>query len=48
MWQLDVAATSASSGSIFSATDIGSGTDKGDDEAGTRKPPSNCHSWPRL
>ncbi len=48
MWQLEIAATKASSGSTFSATDQGSGTTWGDEEAGTLTPPSNSHQWARL
>ena len=47
MWQLEVAATSASSGSTPAGSDSGTGTDSGDDEAGTRAPPSNTHSCAR-
>ena len=48
MWQLEVAATSASSGSTASATEYGTFTVRGDEEARTVAPPSNDHSWPRL
>jgi len=48
MWQLDSAATNASSGSTFSATACGNGTMCGDADAGTTRPPSNAHSWARL
>jgi hypothetical protein len=48
MWQLDSAATSASSGSTASSADIGSGTDEGADDAGTSTPPSKRQVWRRL
>ena len=48
MWQLESAATNASSGSTASAREYGSRTDSGEDEAGTVMPPSNDHVWPRL
>jgi hypothetical protein len=48
MWQLDAAATRASSGSTAAGSDIGTGTDNGDDDAGTVSPPSKRHSCARL
>jgi hypothetical protein len=48
MWQLDSAATSASSGSTASVRDSGSRTDSGEDEAGTVTPPSKAHVCARL
>ncbi len=48
MWQLDRAATSASSGSTASARESGRRTDSGEDEAGTVTPPSNDHGGARL
>jgi diguanylate cyclase (GGDEF)-like protein len=48
MWQLERAATKASSGSTASVTDIGSGTTSGEADAGTLTPPSKRHSCPRL
>src|SRR5262245_57079966 len=47
MWQLDSEATSASSGSTAAATDMGSGTTCGDDDAATSVPPSNNQRGPR-
>ncbi len=41
MWQLDKAATSASSGSTPAGFDHGAGTTAGEEDAGTVKPPSN-------
>ena len=41
-------ATKASSGSTFSATDIGSGTTLGEEEAAIVAPPSNSQVCPRL
>ena len=48
MWQLDKAATKASSGSTASARENGSRTDSGEEEAGTVTPPSKAQVWPRL
>src|SRR5262245_53263503 len=48
MWQLDSAATSASSGSTASAREKGTFTDNGEEEAETFTPPSNDHSCARL
>src|SRR5581483_6137349 len=48
MWQLDSAATRASSGSTASARDRGRRTDDGAEEAGTVMPPSNDQVWARL
>jgi len=48
MWQLERAATRASSGSTAASTDIGTRTTCGEDEAGTSTPPSKCQVWPRL
>jgi hypothetical protein len=48
MWQLEIAATNASSGSTASVTESGTGTECGDEEAGTSTPPSNSQRWPRL
>ena len=48
MWQLEAAATSASSGSTASARESGTGTDIGDEDAGTLTPPSKDHSCARL
>jgi hypothetical protein len=47
-WQLDRLATKASSGSTAPASDIGSGTTAGEEDAGTTVPPSKCHVWARL
>jgi hypothetical protein len=41
MWQLEMAAMKASSGSTFAGFDQGTGTIDGDGEAGTVSPPSN-------
>src|ERR1051325_11497066 len=41
MWQLEIAATNASSGSTWAGLDHGAGTTEGDGDAGTVKPPSN-------
>ncbi len=41
MWQLDSAATNASSGSTAASTEKGSRTECGEEEAGTSIPPSN-------
>src|ERR1043166_9076694 len=41
MWQLEMEATKASSGSTLAAFDHGAGTPDGDGEAGTMAPPSN-------
>src|SRR5262249_39650731 len=43
MWQLETAATNASSGSTFAGFEYGRGTTEGDGEAGTVMPPSNSH-----
>jgi len=43
MWQLEIAATYASSGSIFAGFEYGAGTAAGEDEAGIESPPSNDH-----
>src|SRR5262245_11096298 len=48
MWQLESAATSASSGSTASARDSGTRTESGEEEAGTVTPPSNDHRCARL
>ena len=48
MWQLDTAATNASSGSTASSRERGSGTTDGDEDAATVMPPSNDHEWLRL
>ena len=48
MWQLESAATNASSGSTASATEYGSRTLSGEDEAGTVMPPSKRQLCPRL
>ena len=40
MWQLDIEATNASSGSTADALENGAGTTDGDAEAGTTWPPS--------
>src|SRR5437588_351278 len=40
MWQLEIEATYASSGSTFAAFDHGAGTTEGEGDAGTVKPPS--------
>src|SRR5260370_42384155 len=41
MWQLEIAATNASSGSTCAGFEYGTGTTDGDGEAGTVRPPSN-------
>src|SRR5471032_2861790 len=41
MWQLEIAATNASSGSTCAGFEKGTGTTEGEDEAGTVMPPSN-------
>lgn len=41
MWQLEIDATNASSGSTASALEYGTGTECGDDDAATSAPPSN-------
>src|ERR1041384_7807316 len=43
MWQLEIAATYASSGSTLASFDHGFGTLCGDGDAGTVRPPSNVH-----
>jgi hypothetical protein len=43
MWQLDTAATYASSGSTLAGLDQGAGTTEGDGDAGTTTPPSKVH-----
>ncbi len=48
MWQLESAATKASSGSTASARDSGNGTTEGEADAATSMPPSKRHAWPRL
>jgi hypothetical protein len=48
MWQLDSAATSASSGSTAFSADSGTRTTCGEDEAGTSTPPSKCQVCARL
>ena len=49
MWQLETAATNASSGSTASATEIRQrARSSGDDDAGTAMPPSKLQLWPRL
>ena len=48
MWQLDSAATNASSGSTPAGSERGTRTTCGDDEARTIAPPSNSHSCARL
>ena len=48
MWQLESAATSASSGSTAASTDIGTRTTFGEEEAGTSMPPSKRQLWARL
>ena len=40
MWQLEIDATNASSGSTLASFEYGFGTAAGDDEAGTVVPPS--------
>src|SRR5215510_301468 len=48
MWQLEMAAMNASSGSTPAGSHIGSGTTCGDAEAGTDSPPSNVQTCARL
>ena len=48
MWQLESAATKASSGSIAAGSDMGSGTTCGEEEAGSSRPPSKRHVCRRL
>ena len=48
MWQFDSDATNISSGSTAEASDMGSGTTCGDDEAGTSTPPSKRSVCRRL
>ena len=48
MWQLEIEATNASSGSIAEGSDMGGRTECGDAEAGTVSPPSKLHSCARL
>src|ERR1039457_1659893 len=43
MWQLEIAATKASSGSTQAGLDHGAGTTCGEGDAGTVAPPSNVH-----
>lgn len=43
MWQLEIDATNASSGSTHAGFDQGFGTDVGAGDAGTVTPPSNVH-----
>jgi hypothetical protein len=43
MWQLEIAATKASSGSTFASFEYGFGTAEGEGEAGTVTPPSKLH-----
>src|SRR5580765_4776194 len=43
MWQLEIDATNASSGSTALAFENGAGTTDGEDDAGTVTPPSNVH-----
>ena len=48
MWQLETAATKASSGSTAAGSDQGSFTECGELEPGTTAPPSKRHWWARL
>ena len=48
MWQLDREAIIASSGSTAEASDIGTGTLSGADDAGTTAPPSKVQMCARL
>jgi hypothetical protein len=48
MWQLEIAATNASSGSTAAASEYGSGTECGDDDPATSAPPSKRHACRRL
>jgi hypothetical protein len=48
MWQLDSAATSASSGSTPAGSEKGTRTTLGEDEAGTSAPPSKLQRCARL
>jgi hypothetical protein len=43
MWQLEIEATYASSGSTFAGFEYGTFTDEGAGDAGTVTPPSNVH-----
>src|ERR1700722_6033010 len=43
MWQLETAATKASSGSTLAGLLMGTGTTAGEAEAGTTNPPSKVH-----
>jgi hypothetical protein len=43
MWQLEIDATNASSGSTAAALDHGAGTTDGEEDAGTVAPPSKLH-----
>ena len=47
MWQLEIDATNASSGSTAAALDHGRGTTDGEAEPGTLVPPSNAHTCSR-
>ncbi len=47
MWQLEMAATSASSGSTAAGSEYGSGTESGELDPGTTAPPSNVQVWAR-
>jgi len=48
MWQLESAATSASSGSTAASTDSGTRTTCGEEDAGTSIPPSKRQECARL
>src|SRR3977135_1054017 len=48
MWQLESAATSASSGSTAASTDNGTRTTCGEEDAGTSRPPSKRQGVARL
>lgn len=48
MWQLEIEAMKASSGSTAAGSDQGRGTTWGEDDAGTSRPPSKRSQWRRL
>jgi hypothetical protein len=48
MWRLASEAANASSGSTPAGSEKGRGATWGEDDAGTRAPPSNAHSCARL
>ena len=48
MWQLEIDATNASSGSMFAGFDHGAGTTDGEADAGTVRPPSKVQVCSRV